>query len=556
MLKKFLCTMLVALLISSCAYAQTSAEITDVSNDIVTVSTTSTVGDPISVMILNPGFSKEDALLGSDGAIQYFNYVVPSSSNTEIPVKIMGNSGGKFKVYVKSSKGEETADFTFYNSVFKQKCIDDINSASSGEDITVYFENLVNAYGKSEDETYKSLGSKAVSDAFLLLRDTMPGKVLPADIEEVFELINRSFILAAYNSKRSDFCFSGDSILNADIIGISSSDELADYNANLSVAGKEYIRQKMLDGGYKNIDDIASKFKTLVHRGVLLNYKQFGYGHIHSYLSVKYRTSYEKAGFIIPSTENQSKYLQLLSLTDERLEDMAVKFNGFKDTASNENTRPSSRPGSGNSGSVGGNVSIGGGTSYVDPNPAPITPPVQISPVFSDVTNNHWAQKPIEFLKEKGWINGYEDGTFRPDNNITRAEYTKLILTVFGIKEGGDADFNDVSKDSWYAPFVAAAKANGIINGTDGNFMPENKLTRQDAAVIICRLLNKTSDGTPDFADAHLIADYAAPSVAYLADLGVINGYSDNTFKPQGYITRAEISKIIYTLYEKGGINQ
>jgi len=210
MLKKFLCTVLSMVLISSCAYAQTSAEITDVSNDIVTVSTTSTVGDHISVMILNPGFSKEDALSGSDGAIQYFNFVVPSSSNTEIPVKIMGNSGGKFKVYIKSSKGEETSEFTFYNSVFKQKCIDDINSASSGEDITVYFENLVNAYGKSDDETYKSLGSKAVSDAFLLLRDTMPGKVLPADIEEVFELINRSFILAAYNSQRADFCFSGD----------------------------------------------------------------------------------------------------------------------------------------------------------------------------------------------------------------------------------------------------------------------------------------------------------------------------------------------------------
>ncbi len=554
MLKKIMCIIISAALISVNAFAQITFDISDAANDIITLTSSGTAGKSVSVMIINPGYTKENALAGSDGAIQYFNSFVPASADYSIPVKIMGNSGGKFGAYIKSSDMEDVAEFTFYNSVFKQKCIDDINAASSGEDITPYFENLVNAYSKSDDPTYIALGSKAVSDAFLLLRDTMPGKVLPDNIEEVFNLINRSFTLAAYNTHRNEFCFSGDAILNPSVIGISSSAELIDYNSNLSSDGKAYIRQKLILGGYKNIEEIANRFKSLVHRGVLLNYKNLGYGHIHSYLSVKYRSAYEAAGFIIPSKESASKYNQLLSLTDEALPSLAEKFNDFKETNSGISSNPGAIPKPGNSGSVGGSFSTGGVSSFVDPNPIPSNPPAQSGSSFNDMSSNHWASASVDFLKGNGWITGYEDGSFRPDNNITRAEYAKLILNVFDIKEGGEANFNDVSNDAWYAPFVASAQANGIITGIDGSFFPERNLTRQDAAVIICRILGKSSAENLTFADKESIADYAVSAVSYLCGIGVINGYSDNTFKPEGYITRAEISKIIHTLSKKGGI--
>ena len=557
MRKKVLSIIIVAVMfIQLGAFAQISVEISDAANDIITISSSAPVGKPLSVMIVNPGYTKENALAGSDGAIQYFNSFVPASSNYNIPIKIMGNNGGKFEVYIKSSNGREEGNFTFYNAAFKQKCIDDINTASSGENIAPYLSELLKAYGKSEDSAFVTLGLPAMADAFVLIKDTLPGKLLPSDTDAVYDVINKSILLASYNTKNEELCFSGDSILNSALIGIASSGEIADYKSNISSDGQTYIKQKLLSGGYKSIQDIANKFKSLVHRGVLLNYKNLGYGHIHSYLSSKYRTAYELAGFIIPEKESASKYNQLLALTDESLEALALKFNEFKETGGSDSSAPSSKPNPkpNSQGSVGSSASIGGGVSYVDPNPAPEVPPVQSGSAFSDVSSSHWALASVEFLKEKQWINGYEDGTFRPDNNITRAEYAKLILTVFGIKEGGQADFSDVSKDAWYAPFVAAAQANGIINGADGNFFPDKNLTRQDAAVIICRILDKASSEKLSFADSENIADYAISAVSYLSELGVINGYGDNTFKPEGYITRAEISKIIYTLNEKGGI--
>ena len=552
--KKILCILLALLFAGSSALAATTAQISDVENDIITVNSTAFAGESVSIMITNPGFTKAQALAGSDGAIQYFNSFVPKSLSFSIPVKIMGNAGGDFKVYILSRDGEQTADFTFYNSVFKAKCINDINIASAGSDITPYFENLVNAYGLSAETSYVSLGSKAVADAFLLLRDTKPGKLVPNDVGEVMEMIEDSFVLAAFNTGRAEFCFSGNTLLNADILSVQSSAELLDYNTSLTAAGVTYIKQKLMQGGYKKIEDITDKFKELVHRGVLLNYKEQGYGHIHGYFT-KYRAAYENAGFVIPANENRSRYTKLLSLTDESLSSLASKFNNLKEETNTPVTNiPGLNPSPGNNTSVGGSFSTGGGTAYVDPNPAPVNPPVQSGASFSDVPSDHWALQSVELLKEKGWITGYENGEFRPDNFITRAEFTKLILTVFAIKEGGEAAFSDVSENAWYAPFVAIAQANGIINGTDGYFFPENNLTRQDAAVIICRILDKISKDTLTFTDLNDIAEYALPSVSYLASIGIINGYTDNSFKPNGNITRAEISKIICTLYEKGGI--
>ena len=552
--KKFLCILLALLFASSSALAATTAQISDVENDIITINSTAFAGESVSVMITNPGFTKSQALSGSDGAIQYFNSFVPKSPSFSIPVKIMGNAGGDFKVYILSRDGEQTADFTFYNSVFKAKCINDINIASSGSDITPYFENLVNAYGLSGNAVYISLGSKAVSDAFLLLRDTKPGMVLPEDITEVFEMINEALVLASFNTGREDLCFSGNTPLNADILSIQSSAELSDYNSSLTSAGVTYIKQKLMQGGYKKIEDITDKFKELVYRGVLLNYKEQGYGHIHGYFT-KYRAAYENAGFVIPESENRSRYTKLLGLTDESLSSLASKFNNLKEESNTPTTNlPGLNTAPCNNTRVGGSFSTGGGTSYVNPNPTPVNPPVQSAASFSDVPSDHWALQSVELLKEKGWITGYENGEFRPDNYITRAEFTKLILTVFGINEGGTASFADVSKDAWYAPFVAAAQENGIINGSGDSFFPENNITRQDAAVIICRVLNKLSQEKLSFWDLDDIADYALPSVAYLASIGVINGYADNSFKPNGSITRAEVSKIICTLYEKGGI--
>lgn len=543
MLKKIICITLALVLCSCSAFAQVQTEATDVENDIISISAASFPGESVTIMITNPGYSKEDAISGSDGAIQYFNSYLSSDSEFTHPVKIMGNVGGEFNVYIMSRDGEQSASFTFYNSVFKKKCIEDINDAPAGSDITLYFENLINSYGLTDNPMYTTLGSQAVSGAFLLLRDTRADKKIPNDISEVMDMINESFVLAAFNTGNSELAFDGKNLLHEDILSLDNTDEMNDYKNSVSPEGAEYIKQKLLEGGYKDISSIADKFKELVYRGVLLNFKERGYGHIHSFFK-KYEPAYEKAGFNIPAKENQTKYLKLLEFTDESLEELAERFNSIKDTSA------SNKPSSGGS-SSGGSFSTGGGTSYVNPDPQPVPSEKKN---FSDVSDNHWASEAIQFLSNKKWISGYEDGTFRPDAKITRAEYTKLILTVFGIEAVGSESFDDVDSAAWYATFVASAQKHGIIMGNGNYFYPENNLSRQDAAVIICRIIKKSSEDSLVFTDREAVADYAKASVSYLSSKQIINGYEDGTFRPEGSISRAEIAKILYTLCRKGEI--
>ena len=82
---------------------------------------------------------------------------------------------------------------------------------------------------------------------------------------------------------------------------------------------------------------------------------------------------------------------------------------------------------------------------------------------------------------------------------------------------------------------------------------PDKEITREDAAVMLSRVLNKLPECKVMFEDLADISDYALDAVALLFEMGVINGYDDNTFRPQNSISRAEASKIIYKILENGG---
>ena len=171
---------------------------------------------------------------------------------------------------------------------------------------------------------------------------------------------------------------------------------------------------------------------------------------------------------------------------------------------------------------------------------------------FKDCPQNHWAYKYVEELRSDNIISGYADGNFYPDNKVKREEFIKMIVVLSGItSQDVSCDFDDVSAFAWYRPFVASAFDAGIVKGVDDrNFGVGSDISRQDVAVIICRLLDKLgtdinakSDKT--FADEQDISDYASESVDTLSALSVLNGYEDGTFRPKASLTRAEASKII-----------
>ena len=175
--------------------------------------------------------------------------------------------------------------------------------------------------------------------------------------------------------------------------------------------------------------------------------------------------------------------------------------------------------------------------------------------LFSDVPEGHWARAMIEALYTKGVVSGKGLGIFCPEDNITREEFVKLLVTAMNLNTVGDElTFDDVSKEDWFYNYVYTAYNSGIINGISANaFGSGQPITRQDLAVMayntikVCDLeISGAADSS--FKDAASIADYAAEAVAALKGEGILSGDDTGNFRPNDNTTRAEAVKIIYML--------
>lgn len=113
---------------------------------------------------------------------------------------------------------------------------------------------------------------------------------------------------------------------------------------------------------------------------------------------------------------------------------------------------------------------------------------------FSDVAETDWFYRAVTALASLSVINGYSDGTFRPSEPVTRAEFIAMLCRV-GEAGAGSGAFADVPKDSWYASAVAAAEEKGWVSGyPDGSFRPESPVTRAEAVVVLNRVLGRSAD--------------------------------------------------------------
>jgi len=168
--------------------------------------------------------------------------------------------------------------------------------------------------------------------------------------------------------------------------------------------------------------------------------------------------------------------------------------------------------------------------------------------------SGHWAQKTIQKWFDENKLKGYEDGSFRPDAQITRAEFMTMVNNSFGYTEKATISFKDVDSDDWYYPEVQkAVKAGYLIGYEDNTARPDNKITRQEAALIIARIkgLNDYASGVNIFNDASQIATWAKGGVGAIARAKYMIGYEDNTFRPDRYISRAEALVTIDRAYVK-----
>lgn len=175
---------------------------------------------------------------------------------------------------------------------------------------------------------------------------------------------------------------------------------------------------------------------------------------------------------------------------------------------------------------------------------------------FTDLDGYEWAESAIELFREKGFVKGRAHGFFEPGDSITRAEFVCMLTQVFGLSEDdAECTYADCTKDMWFYGYAAAAEKHGLITGDGGYFRPEDKITRQDIAVILDRLVKAANISGADektdteFADEKDISDYASGGVHTLYRMGVINGYEDNGFRPMLNASRAEAVCLMYRLF-------
>lgn len=127
---------------------------------------------------------------------------------------------------------------------------------------------------------------------------------------------------------------------------------------------------------------------------------------------------------------------------------------------------------------------------------------------FSDVDENYWCYKEIAYLAEWGIINGYEDGTFKPDNKISRAEFVKIVESFEALQTGTNP-YSDVSETYWAYKYIVSSSAKGWINGyLDGTFKPDNNISRSEAVKIANKLVNRHPDKEFIDRNKYLLKDF------------------------------------------------
>lgn len=209
---------------------------------------------------------------------------------------------------------------------------------------------------------------------------------------------------------------------------------------------------------------------------------------------------------------------------------------------------PKEKDTSGGGGGGGGGAS-GGGISVpivTEPNGNDTNPAA-----FNDI-DGHWAKNDIEFMRTLGVAVG-DNGNFKPDNNITRAEFIAFVVRLLGYnKEQYSATFDDVSDNDWFAIDVLTAYKYGLIAGYDNRFRPNDLITREESAVILSKLITAetTTDTLNAYADKSDVSEWAVNAMATVIQNGIISGVDKITLAPKSFTTRAMAITMLTRLYK------
>jgi subtilisin family serine protease len=184
------------------------------------------------------------------------------------------------------------------------------------------------------------------------------------------------------------------------------------------------------------------------------------------------------------------------------------------------------------------------------PGTATATPTGGCQPGFRDVPATHWAAAYIQRLYCRGYVNGYPDGRFRPETYTTRAQFTKMLVLSrhWPLLDPVTPTFTDVPRDYWSYSYIETAYAHDVLNGyADGTFRPQDNVTRGQLAKMLVQsqnwpLAHPAQATFSDVGSGHWAYEWIETVAAH----GIATGYADHTFRPTNFATRAQLSKTLF----------
>lgn len=286
------------------------------------------------------------------------------------------------------------------------------------------------------------------------------------------------------------------------------------------------------DGLYQNLEQVVRKHIALMPTGFTMT--------VYESLHIDYRTSVMKA--------------LAANYTFTTLEQFKTAFDSEVLKAKTAQNAIQNNPPSGGGGGGGG----GSSSDERSPSALPAVPVIVDVPQatqtqsFDDLGGFGWATEAIDSLCKKDIVSGDGKGNFMPQNKVTRAEFSTMIVRLMGILDDtATVTFEDVRMNDWFYAYVASAKKAGIINGrSETQFSPADNITRAEAVIMIHNVLKSkgcdfNGEETTKFTDVSAVDDMTREKISQTASLGVIKGKDENTFAPYDNLTRAEAAVLI-----------
>jgi len=499
---------------------------------------------------------KTASTVTDDNGEYKFTFTINQSLLSEFGYVTVNVSGEEFEKAV--SQKLYIADDTDRNDAVK-----DINKRTDTKEALEEYKNVLdissaNSYGL---KLYENLTEAELVQLVALVDADKPYD--ETDSGEIFlKKILEKIVLVHYNNGNTDMLYSADGkMLTDDIIDFSKLPEVGNtysiYVNNLTENGRKAVRNGILKKNCTTVSDLCKVYAQNVVTYGVNNWYMNGVGHIYNLLTQNARiTGLDTTKYV--KSINRTQFEQgLLNNPVSDFEELQTRINAIQNV-----------PGTGGGGSgsgSGGGTGGGGGGGYGSPDStvsgsygtSQSSIGTGTAKRFKDLSGFDWAQTAVEYLAEYNITTGYGDETFRPANAIVREEFITLVAKAFSLTTGPEepVSFNDVDSNAWYAEYIKAAQSNKIIEGYDGMFGVGTLLTRQDAVVILTRVLETkgyeliaNSALISGYSDVTEISDYAADAFCKLVSAGIINGVGNNSLAPKANCTRAEMAVMLYNV--------